>query len=400
MWFSDSRAAPSFSQVDIATSYMDELRDWLSLWHVPGIGPMTFDALLRRFETPANVFRASSESLKACGLSERALTGIRRPDLEGVDRDLNWAIEPDHAIFTSHDAKYPQRLREIPGAPPVLYVNGDPSCLSDPQLAIVGSRNPTPIGIETTRDFACHLARSGLIITSGLALGIDSAGHRGALDCGGMSIAVAATGLDRVYPARHRKLAHLIVDRGAIVSEFPIGTFPKAAHFPRRNRIISGLSLGTLVVEATRRSGSLITARYAMEQGREVFAIPGSIHNPMARGCHWLIKQGAKLVQTVDDILEEFTHLLNMNDSVSTAPESWNKSSDNTQKLDKDYQRLLELLGYEPTSIDVLVERSGLTVEEVSSMLLILELKGLVKCGSGGLYTRLTMGNIDERISD
>jgi DNA processing protein len=379
---------------------MDELPDWLTLWHVPGIGPVTFHALLERFETPANVFKASRERLKACRLSERSLEAIRHPGQEGVERDLEWASEPNHTILMVCDSNYPERLREIPSPPPVLYVNGDPTCLSDPQLAMVGSRNPTAIGTETARDFACHLARKGLIITSGLALGIDSASHRGALDCDGMSVAVAATGLDRVYPARHRTLAHLIADRGAIVSEFPIGTPPKAEHFPRRNRIISGLSLGTLIVEATRRSGSLITARCATEQGREVFAIPGSIHNPMARGCHWLIKQGAKLVQTADDILEELTNIIDVNDTTITAPEERIKPSQKPQKLDGEYQKLLDLLGYEPTSIDVLVERSGLTVEEVSSMLLILELKDLVKCGTGGLYIRLTMENINERISD
>lgn len=379
---------------------MDELHDWLSLWHVPGIGPMTYQALLARFETPSKVYKASTEDLRSCGLADQSLEGISHPDQEGIDRDLAWSEEPGHAILTIHDPDYPQRLREIPSCPPILYVNGNLSCLADPQLAIVGSRNPTPTGTETARDFACHLARSGLVITSGLALGIDSSSHRGALDCGGISIAVAATGLDRVYPARHRALAHLIVEQGAIVSEFPIGTFPKAAHFPRRNRIISGLSLGTLVVEATRRSGSLITARHAMEQGREVFAIPGSIHNPMARGCHWLIKQGAKLVQTAEDILEEFTNLIEMNKSQSPLPEGQIISSENTQELDEEYHRLIESLGYEPTSIDVLVERSGLTVEEVSSMLLILELRGFVECGSGGLYSRLTIGNIDERISD
>lgn len=361
---------------------------------------MVFQTLLARFETPSMVLRAPAQELKLCGLSDQSVEKIKNPNYEGVDRDFAWSEENGHTILTIRDTDFPQRLREIPSCPPVLYVNGDLNCLADPQLAIVGSRNPTPAGIEIAREFACHLSRSGLIVTSGLALGIDSSSHKGALDCGGTSIAVAATGLDRVYPARHRRLAHIIVERGAIVSEFPIGTYPKATNFPRRNRIISGLALGTLVVEATRRSGSLITARHAIEQGREVFAIPGSIHNPMARGCHWLIKQGAKLVQTAEDILEEFTNLIDLDNAQIPKPERQIHSFETVQELDEEYQKLLESLGYDPTSIDVLVERSGLTVEEVSSMLLLLELRGLVKCGSGGLYTRLTMGNIDERISD
>ncbi|MEN8129051.1 MAG: DNA-processing protein DprA [Pseudomonadota bacterium] len=377
---------------------MDELSDWLSLWHVPGIGPATFGTLVHTFGSPAAVLSASREELRSAGLSSARLEGILNPVDEGVERDLRWAEQPGHTILTRHDQAYPQRLREITHPPAVLYVNGNPSHLADPQLAIVGSRNPTPIGQETARTFAAYIASTGLIVTSGLALGIDAIGHQGALDAGGISIAVAATGLDRIYPARHRKLAHRIVEQGAIVSEFPIGTAPRAEHFPRRNRIISGLSLGTLIVEATRRSGSLITARYAMEQGREVFAIPGSIHNPMARGCNKLIKEGAKLVEAGADILEELSSIIDL--KPTSSPPTDTLEEDEAQDLDEEYTRLLNCMGYEPTSIDILIERSGLTVEEVSSMLLILELKGHAKCSSGGLYTRLTMVNINERIRD
>jgi DNA processing protein len=380
------------------SQYMDELSAWLALWHAPGIGPATFAALVKRFDSPTGALSASKENLRAAGLSQRSLEGVLNPNREAVERDLQWAQQHGRCILKIDDPEYPPRLREISHAPPLLYVRGDPVHLGDPQLAIVGSRNPTPVGQETSREFAEHIASSGLIITSGLALGIDAISHQGALNRGGISIAVAATGLDRVYPARHRKLAHRIVEQGAIISEFPIGTAPKAAHFPQRNRIISGLSLGTLVVEATRRSGSLITARYAMEQGREVFAIPGSIHNPMARGCHKLIKEGAKLVETVNDVLEELSELIDLNPLPSIHPDSVDDTK--IENLDEEYRRLLDCLGYEPTSIDTLVDRSRLTVEEVSSMLLILELKGHARCGSGGLYTRLTMENLDERISD
>ncbi|MCP4407229.1 MAG: DNA-protecting protein DprA [Gammaproteobacteria bacterium] len=377
---------------------MDQLSDWLLLSHVPGIGPATFGTLVQTFGSAAAVLSASREELRSAGLSSARLEGVLNPLHEGVERDLRWAEQPGHTILTRHDQAYPQRLREITHPPAVLYVNGNPSHLADPQLAIVGSRNPTPIGQETARTFAAYIASTGLIVTSGLALGIDAIGHQGALDAGGISIAVAGTGLDRIYPARHRKLAHRIVEQGAIVSEFPIGTAPRAEHFPRRNRIISGLSLGTLIVEATRRSGSLITARYAMEQGREIFAIPGSIHNPMARGCNKLIKEGAKLVEVGADILEELSSIIDLKPAAIPPPDTLEKNE--AQDLDIEYTRLLNCVGYEPTSIDILIERSGLTVEEVSSMLLILELKGHAKCSSGGLYTRLTMVDINERIRD
>jgi DNA processing protein len=258
--------------------------------------------------------------------------------------------------------------------------------LQSPQLAIVGSRNPTPNGRITAQDFARHLADVGLTITSGLALGIDAASHLGALESDGYTIAVMGTGLDRVYPARNRDLAHAVAERGALVSEYPLGTTPRPENFPRRNRIISGLSMGTLVVEAALQSGSLTTAHHAVEQGREVFAIPGSIHNPLSRGCHRLIREGAKLVETAEDILSELSAL---NQALNSPPKTLEKHYDTSESLDQEYERLLDTMGFAPTPVDQLVSLSGLTAEEVSSMLLILELQGYVGSSPGGLYIRV-----------
>jgi DNA processing protein len=377
---------------------METLTDWLNLWHVSGIGPANFSLLIHHFGSPRKVFLASRAELRSVGLSERSVKDILERNQHSIDLDLQWAQHPEHHILTLNDSRYPPRLREIANPPPLLYVHGNPSYLSSPQLAMVGSRHPTPGGLENAKSFAGYLATIGLTISSGLALGIDAASHEGALDNEGISIAVAATGLDKIYPATHRNLARRIVKQGAIVSEFPIGTPARAVHFPRRNRIISGLSLGILVVEATRRSGSLITARCAIEQGREVFAVPGSIHNPMARGCHRLIKQGAKLVESAGDILEELNSLLDLNtisslDNLPQEPHS-------VPRLDPEYVNLLDCLGYDPMPMDVIIDRSGLTAEEVSSMLLILELEGYIACAPGGIYTRLAMEGLNERISD
>ncbi len=384
---------------------MNDLGDWIALWRVPGIGPVSFKNLVQHFGSARQALDAPRNQLVQAGLPKPCLPGVLNPDLDGVRRDLQWAQQPNHHILTIEQASYPSRLREIAHPPPLLYVNGNPEYLNQTQLAIVGTRNPTPGGEQNAQAFARDLATYGIVITSGLASGIDGISHAAALDCGGISIAVAANGLDKVYPAHHRELAHRLVNQGAIVSEFPLGTAPKAKHFPRRNRIISGLCLGTLVVEAAHRSGSLITAQFAVEQGREVFAIPGSIHNPMARGCHQLIKQGAKLVETAADMLEELSQLIDITPSLcsaspSTAPSAMLETTQPaTLGLDKEYVRLLGHLGYDPTPIDVIIERSGLTVEEVSSMLLILELKGYVACSPGGLYTRLSQETDNERIS-
>ncbi len=366
-----------------------ELAAWLALHRAPGIGAKTFLALIEHLGSPREVLAAGERAWRGMGLREETVRALRSPPWEAVERDLAWGDMPGHALLTFHDPAYPPLLKEIPDPPPLLYVRGDVECLQAPQIGIVGSRNPTPGGADTAYQFASHLSRAGLTITSGMALGIDAQGHKGALDGGGKTVAVVGTGLDRVYPAAHRELAHRIAAQGALVSEFPLGTPPLASNFPRRNRIISGLSLGTLVVEAAAQSGSLITARLAAEQGREVFAIPGSIHNPKARGCHALIRQGAKLVETAQDILEELGAL---------AAAAFEKAEGNEAlPLDVEYQKLLACMGFEPVPIDQLVERSGLTPEAVSSMLLMLELQGYVAASPGGLYARLPKGSDHER---
>jgi DNA processing protein len=342
--------------------------------------------LLERFPEPREAMEAGVAALTDLRLATETLSYLRRPDWEGVEQDLAWVRAGERRfLLTIQDASYPERLREIHDPPCVLFVRGDPAVLALAQLAVVGSRNPTAVGRETAYAFAGELARRGLAITSGLAQGVDAAGHLGSLDAGGITIAVAGSGPDRVYPAQHRDLDARIVEQGAVVSEYPTGTPPLPEHFPKRNRIITGLSLGVLVVEAARQSGSLISARLAAEQGREVFAVPGSIHNPLARGCHMLIRQGAKLVETAEDILEEIG-------PVTGLPAAWEVGTRPREKpaeRDPSYQKLLESLDYAPTPVDVLVERTGLTAAEVSSMLLILELKGLVKSASGGSYTRV-----------
>lgn len=323
----------------------------------------------------------SATALAALGLKDEIVQAVRKPDWTLIEQDLSWLEQENHLAITLSDPGYPRQLTEITDPPPVLFVRGNPELLSLPQIAMVGSRNPSALGIETAISFAQTLARHGFAITSGLALGIDAASHRGALKAGGYTIAVAGTGLDRVYPARHKDLATEIVRTGAMISEFPPGTTAKANHFPRRNRIISGLCLGLLVVEAAKQSGSLISARLALEQNREVFAIPGSIHNPLARGCNALIREGAKLVETTRDILDELGEY-NQRDENFT-PNTLQST------LDLEQQTLLNLIMFSPTSIDKLVETTGQSVEVISSMLLVLELQGFIEATTGGCYTRI-----------
>ncbi len=362
-----------------------EQRHWLTLARAPGLGPATFGRLWRELASLDAIFSASRADLRRVGLSADTVAYLGHPNTEHLAQDLSWLAQPNAHLVTWASAAYPTLLAELDDPPPVLFVLGDPGLLSRPQLAIVGSRNPTPSGGETALEFAQHLAVAGLVITSGLALGIDAAAHEGALAAERPTIAVAGTGLDRVYPARHRELAHRISQHGALVSEFPPGVGPQPGNFPRRNRIISGLSLGTLVVEAALRSGSLITARLASEQGREVFAIPGSIHNPLARGCNALIRQGAKLVECAADIIEELGPL----SQVTQVQRKLSAANDvEAFELDDDHARVLESLGYEPTAVDTVVERSGLTPEAVCSMLLVLELHGHVTTAAGGYYCR------------
>ena len=317
-----------------------------------------------------------------------------------VDR---WLARPDAHLLTPADARYPALLREISNPPAALYVRGNVDALSLPQLAIVGSRNATPSGTETASSFATHLAARGFCITSGLAEGIDAAAHRGALAARGSTIAVCGTGPDIVYPRQHERLAEEIVAAGgAIVSEFAPGTPVFRGNFPQRNRIISGLSVGTLVVEASLQSGALITARHALEQGREVFAIPGSIHNPVARGCHQLLRNGAKLVETAADIMDELSGALaglhdGLRDGLTAdpddlfAPATGRAQAPASPVIDTDaeYAKLLSVMGWDPVDTDSLVARAGLTIGEVSSMLLMLELQGMVRALSGGRYQRV-----------
>jgi DNA processing protein len=300
------------------------------------------------------------------------------------DTKQKWLEKSENRIIESDSEDYPELLRGIPGPPALLYIVGNAEALHMPALSIVGSRNPSRGGKENAYEFAKHLGRSGFCIVSGLAQGIDTSAHEGALAGGAMTVAFLGHGIDRVYPSVNRDLAHRISQNGALVSEYPLGSPPRREHFPQRNRLISGLSLGTLVVEAARRSGSLITARLAGEQGREVFAIPGSIHNPLSRGCHQLIRQGAKLVESADDIVSELGSLtghLMQNDTNQEKEESKNIEHD------ADYEVLLESLSYDPTSADELAENSGLTIDQVSSMLLILELEEKIEALTGGKYS-------------
>jgi len=355
------------------------LHYWLALLHLPDVGPVRARELLQRYGTAQLIFdQGARDGTLAPALRE----ALRSPDWAAVERCHDWC-GAGRQILPYTEAAYPPLLAATTDAPLVLFVQGNVEALATPQLAMVGSRNPTPTGEATAFEFAKALATAGLTITSGLALGIDGASHRGALAGKGQTVAVLGTGPDRIYPASHRELAHAIVDGGgALVSEYLPGTPPLPANFPRRNRIISGLSLGTLVVEAALRSGSLITARNATEQGREVFAIPGSIHNPLARGCHRLIREGAKLVETAQDILEELAPQLRL--ALAEMPAACEPAA----SLDNEYRHLLDCVGFEPTPVDILVERSGLTADVVSSMLLILELEGYVAAAAGGGYTR------------
>ncbi len=380
---------------------MTALKDWLILLRTPGLGATRLRSLIDEFHSPDAVLSASDRVLRERQITAAGLKFLRDPDQARIDVDLAWLDDEDHHLITFDDPRYPPQLKDIAAAPVALFVFGDPECLQWPQLAIVGSRNATPGGLKQARRFAEATVRQGLAVTSGLALGVDGAAHGAALDAGGLTIAVAATGLDRVYPARHRALAQRIVQNGCLVSEFPPGTEPRAGHFPRRNRIISGLSVGTLVVEAGTKSGSLITAHFAAEQGREVFAMPGSIHNPLARGCHLLIKQGAKLVETSEDVAEEIAprvrslaaqwrmRLAKDGGAMDDDTAMLEASSDHPNlALDGDYRQLLDAMGFDPITVDELVNITGQKPEAVSSMLLILELSGLVEAGSGGSYCR------------
>lgn len=352
---------------------------WLTLEAIPGLGPDAAQRLLQAFDGPAEILAARAAELEPVVGKSLARAIAQGVDAATLQPALDWLAQSDNHLVTWLDAAYPAALRDLAAPPAWLYVKGDPAWLSRPMLAIVGSRNATPQGLRDAEAFAKVLSEAGLTIVSGLALGVDTAAHNGGLAGLASSVAVVGTGLDRVYPARNKALAHRLAAEGAIVSEFPIGTPPKSGHFPRRNRIISGLSLGVLVIEAALESGSLITARLASEQGREVFALPGSIHSTLAKGCHRLIKQGAKLVESASDVLEELGRVISVTTPAANPVVATSEAGDS----------LLETLSGGPLILDQLASRLGLTVEDVSVKLLAAEMDGTVAKLPGGLYQRL-----------
>ncbi len=363
-----------------------ELEPWLLLLQATRPPATRAVALLRELGDVQALLAMHPAELQAAGLSAETCHRIRHPDNAAVAACCAWLAADGRSLVPIGHASYPQLLTLLPDPPLALWVLGNPQILNEPQLAIVGSRNPTQGGLANARGFARALGEAGLTITSGLALGIDGAGHAGALDGDGATVAVLACGPDIIYPRQHQALARTITARGALISEYVPGTQPERHHFPCRNRLIAGLSVGTLVIEATRQSGSLITARLAGDYGREVFAIPGSIHNPMARGCHQLIRQGAKLVEEAADVLRELAPQLApyLAQAATSAP-----PSSVLDRLDPSYATLLETMGFDPVSIADLTKRSGLTAAELSSMLLVLELEGLVEALPGSRYSRI-----------
>ncbi len=354
---------------------MNNSRYLLALNRMNRVGPRTVAKLLKHWPQLQDMFELSQPELEKEGLPPVLAEAIATFDWKGVEEDLRWQERsPHHHLITWADPEYPVLLREIHDPPAVLYARGDLSCFNQDMVAMVGTRKPSVTGRETARHFARELSSRQLTIVSGLAAGIDAEVHQGCLDIGGKTIAVMGTGIDRVYPRAHARLAEEIGKNGLLLSEFPLKTSPIAGHFPRRNRIISGLSLATLIVEAAIRSGTLITARLAMEQNRDVLAIPGSIHNPQARGCHHLLQQGAKLVTSIEDVLDELAR-----DYEITAPTLLNE-----RVLASENKNLVKCIGYEVTSIDQVVVRSGLEVSEVACLLASLELQGVIQAVTGG----------------
>ncbi len=351
---------------------------WLRLSLVPGVGNTSLLRLLTAFGSPEAVLASGRHTLSLHLSAAQCDALLADPDPAELDTALAWLDQPGNSLMTLADLDYPRALLEIADPPAMLYCKGRRALLGQPALGVVGSRNATPQGVRDAEAFAHALSDAGLTIISGLALGIDAAAHRGGLAGAGSSIAVIGTGLDRIYPARNKALAHQLAEGGLIMSEFPLGTPPLPGHFPRRNRLISGLSRGVLVVEAAPGSGSLITAKVATEQGREVFAIPGSIHSPLSRGCHALIKQGAKLVESAADILDELAWLTPPQGAVPTR-------SPETATPDP----VLDAFGGAPTTLDSLAQTTGLTLDALSAKLLELELEGRIASLPGGRYQKI-----------
>lgn len=355
------------------------LASWLHLTLTPGLGAAPIRGLLGQFGLPENILAAPRSHLER--IAGPAATALLRPEdtASRVQHALQWASLPGHAIVTLADPAYPKLLLEITDPPPLLYAIGRVELLGRPALAVVGSRNATAQGARNAELFAQAFSAAGLTIVSGLALGIDAAAHRGGLMAEGSTIAVLGTGVDVTYPRQNADLAARIAQSGLLLSEFPLGTAGAAHHFPRRNRLISGLAQGCLVVEAALASGSLITARAAAEQGREVFAVPGSIHSPLSKGCHALIQQGAKLVESAQDVLAELSSFRRTGYASTRAP----------GRPDEAEEPLLVHMGFDPVDVDSLCARSGRTAEDISAQLLKLELDGRVAALPGGRYQRI-----------
>jgi DNA processing protein len=366
----------------------DETAAWVVLTRAPGLSTGVLSRLLGSAGGAAPLLRLADTELALAGAGGRTCAYFKGPHARITERERRWLETERHRLLPFDHPDFPPLLRTADKCPIALYVAGDATVIADPQLAIIGSRNPTHQGRDDAFAFAHFLSLRGLTITSGMAEGIDSAAHRGALAADGPTIAVLGTGIDVIYPSGNRQLAADIQSRGALLSEFPLGTPARRANFPQRNRLIAALSLGTLVVEAARRSGSLLTARLASAAGRAVFAVPGSIHSPLSRGSHELIRQGAHLTENPDDILKE----LNFS---SIAPprqepaETQGPPSESKPLMDKGHKILLDALGFEPADLDALVVRTGFKPEAVSSMMLILEIEGHVRSAHGGRYTRV-----------
>ncbi len=374
---------------------MDSIRPWLHLKSIPGIGNLLCKRLIDRFGSPQAVFQASDQDiLQVNGLTRRHVAAIRTCKPEGIETELALAAKRGYQFVVLTDPDYPRLLREIPDPPPLLYIYGRLEGHSM-NLAVVGSRNATGYGLRTTRDLCRSLATRSLTIVSGMAQGIDTAAHEGALSAGGKTIAVLGSGLERIYPAQNRKLYHRIAEQGAVVSEFPLRAEPEAHHFPIRNRIISGLSLGTVVVEATRKSGSLITARLAAEQNREVFAVPGSVQSFKSAGTHTLIKQGAKLVEHAQDVIEELVPLVPVDRGHDSG--SGRQISFELDSLSGDEVRVFQALDPYPVHVDELARKISMEPGRLLSLLLKLELNGMVQQSPGKLFSISEDAMVDGR---
>ena len=371
--------------VDLSSNKISELENWLKLAQIPNFSVVSLKKLKQKFGIGLpELFVISKASLQEIGFNNKQIEIVLHPNIDVINSSLQWLSSTSNRFLLYFDhPSYPDLLKQISSPPPLIYGYGDPKNLNNYQIAIVGSRTPSPQGKENAKFFASRLSECGWTITSGLALGIDGLSHQGAILGGFITIAVLGTAIDKMYPRRHIDLAEkILLNDGVIISEFAPNTLGRAEYFPRRNRIISGLSVGTLIVEAAIKSGSLITARCALEQNREVFALPGSIHSPMSAGCHHLIQQGAKLVTCVEDINEEFQHLILP--SLTKKEDKLEKNMLQSLALDK----LLDSVDFEVTPLDIVAQRSGIEVADVMSQLLEYELRGIVAAVPGG-YIKL-----------